>query len=270
MSARTFRIARWPASASRSRAPPARVARWLSASTRCRRPVYLRDVVRPAVTEETRASGRDPEQQINLITSVFIVTSQTESERTTAAELRAPADRLLCLDTDLQARFSRITGFEAPGKELRAAPPAPAASPFSDTGPRRAAQSASPSTPSPPAWATPSARATQTTSSSTSTRTQRSRPTTQAERPRGARRPDQIRLTDRTWRRGFIEKVFKLKLPVPGPRRTGCLTRRLLIASHSSPRRSALTGTAAGPMGKGRISTTPTVRASRWRPMSST
>jgi probable F420-dependent oxidoreductase len=81
-------------------------------------PGYLRDVVRPAVAEGARAAGRDP-AAVDLITSAFIVTGETESERT-AAESYARQQIAFYASTPTYRPFLAYHGFEALGKELSA------------------------------------------------------------------------------------------------------------------------------------------------------
>ena len=79
-------------------------------------PGYLRDVVRPAVAEGARSAGRDP-AAVDLITSVFIVTGETGSERA-AAESYARQQIAFYASTPSYRPFLAYHGFEALGKEL--------------------------------------------------------------------------------------------------------------------------------------------------------
>jgi len=81
-------------------------------------PGYLRDVVRPAVAEGARSAGRDP-AAVDLITSVFIVTGATESERA-KAESHAREQIAFYASTPSYRPFLAYHGFEALGKELSA------------------------------------------------------------------------------------------------------------------------------------------------------
>jgi probable F420-dependent oxidoreductase len=81
-------------------------------------PGYVRDVVRPAVAEGARAAGRDP-AAVELITSVFIVTGATESERA-QAESYAREQIAFYASTPTYRPFLAYHGFEALGKELSA------------------------------------------------------------------------------------------------------------------------------------------------------
>jgi probable F420-dependent oxidoreductase len=79
---------------------------------------YVRDVVRPAIAEGARAAGRDP-AAVDLITSVFIVTGETECER---AEAESYARRQIAFyaSTPTYRPFLAYHGFEALGRELSA------------------------------------------------------------------------------------------------------------------------------------------------------
>ena len=79
-------------------------------------PGYLRDVVRPAVVEGARATGRDP-AAVDLITPVFIVTGETEGERA-MAESYARQQIAFYASTPTYRPFLAYHGFEALGKEL--------------------------------------------------------------------------------------------------------------------------------------------------------
>jgi probable F420-dependent oxidoreductase len=79
-------------------------------------PGYLRDVVRPAVAQGARAMGRDP-AAVDLITSVFIVTGETESERS-EAESYARQQIAFYATTPTYRPFLAYHGFEARGREL--------------------------------------------------------------------------------------------------------------------------------------------------------
>ncbi len=79
-------------------------------------PGYLRDVVRPAIAAGARAAGRDP-AKVDLITSVFIVTGETESERA-AAESYARQQIAFYASTPTYRPFLAYHGLEALGQEL--------------------------------------------------------------------------------------------------------------------------------------------------------
>jgi probable F420-dependent oxidoreductase len=79
-------------------------------------PGYLRDVVRPAVAEGARAAGRDP-AGVDLITSVIIVSGETEAERA-AAERYARQQIAFYASTPTYRPFLAYHGFETLGKEL--------------------------------------------------------------------------------------------------------------------------------------------------------
>jgi probable F420-dependent oxidoreductase len=79
-------------------------------------PGYLRDVVRPAIAEGARAAGRDP-AAIELISPVFVVTGESESERA-AAESHARQQIAFYASTPTYRPFLAYHGFEALGKEL--------------------------------------------------------------------------------------------------------------------------------------------------------
>ena len=79
-------------------------------------PGYLRDVVRPAIAAGARAAGRDP-AKVDLITSVFIVTGETESERG-AAESYARQQIAFYASTPTYRPFLAYHGLEALGREL--------------------------------------------------------------------------------------------------------------------------------------------------------
>jgi probable F420-dependent oxidoreductase len=81
-------------------------------------PGYVRDVVRPALAEGARGAGRDP-GDVDLITSVFIVTGQTQAERT-EAERAAREQIAFYSSTPSYRRFLEYHGFEALGRELSA------------------------------------------------------------------------------------------------------------------------------------------------------
>jgi probable F420-dependent oxidoreductase len=79
-------------------------------------PGYLRDVVRPAIVEGARATGRDP-AKVDLIASVFIVTGETAGER---AEAESETRRQIAFyaSTPSYRPFLAYHSFEALGKEL--------------------------------------------------------------------------------------------------------------------------------------------------------
>jgi probable F420-dependent oxidoreductase len=79
-------------------------------------PGYLRDVVRPAIAAGARAAGRDP-AGVELITSVLIVTGNSEAER---AETESYARQQIAFyaSTPTYRPFLAYHGFEALGKEL--------------------------------------------------------------------------------------------------------------------------------------------------------
>jgi probable F420-dependent oxidoreductase len=81
-------------------------------------PGYLRDVVRPAIVDGARATGRDP-AKVDLIASVFIVTGETEGER---AQAESDARRQIAFyaSTPSYRPFLAYHAFEALGKELSA------------------------------------------------------------------------------------------------------------------------------------------------------
>jgi probable F420-dependent oxidoreductase len=79
-------------------------------------PGYLRDVVRPAVAEGARSAGRDP-AAVDFITSVFIITGETEGERA-AVESYARQQIAFYASTPSYRPFLAYHGFEALGKEL--------------------------------------------------------------------------------------------------------------------------------------------------------
>lgn len=79
-------------------------------------PGYLRDVVRPAVAEGARAAGRDP-AAVDLITSVLIVTGETEGERA-QAESYARQQIAFYASTPTYRPFLAYHGFEALGEKL--------------------------------------------------------------------------------------------------------------------------------------------------------
>ena len=79
---------------------------------------YVRDVVRPAIAAGARAAGRDP-AQVELITSVFLVTGDSEVERG-AAELYARQQIAFYATTPTYAPFLAYHGFEGLGDELKA------------------------------------------------------------------------------------------------------------------------------------------------------
>jgi len=81
-------------------------------------PGYLRDVVRPAIAAGARAAGRDP-AAIELITSVFLVTGESEAERA-AAEHDARQQIAFYATTPTYAPFLAYHGFEGLGDELKA------------------------------------------------------------------------------------------------------------------------------------------------------
>ena len=79
-------------------------------------PGYLRDVVRPAVVEGARATGRDP-AKVDLIAAVFIVTGDTADER---AQAESDARRQIAFyaSTPSYRPFLAYHACEALGKEL--------------------------------------------------------------------------------------------------------------------------------------------------------
>lgn len=79
-------------------------------------PGYLRDVVRPAIAAGARSAGRDP-TAVDLITSVFIVTGATETERA-AAESYARQQIAFYASTPTYRPFLAYHGLEALGQEL--------------------------------------------------------------------------------------------------------------------------------------------------------
>jgi probable F420-dependent oxidoreductase len=79
-------------------------------------PGYLRDVVRPAIAAGARAAGRDP-AGVELITSVLIVTGDSEAERA-EAESQARQQIAFYASTPTYRPFLAYHGFEALGKEL--------------------------------------------------------------------------------------------------------------------------------------------------------
>jgi probable F420-dependent oxidoreductase len=79
-------------------------------------PGYLRDVVRPALAEGARAAGRDP-AKMDLITSVLIVTGESEVERG-AAERYARQQIAFYASTPSYRPFLAYHGCEALGREL--------------------------------------------------------------------------------------------------------------------------------------------------------
>jgi probable F420-dependent oxidoreductase len=79
-------------------------------------PGYVRDIVRPAIAEGARSAGRDP-TQVGLITSVFIVTGDSEVERG-AAERYARQQIAFYASTPSYRPFLAYHGFEALGREL--------------------------------------------------------------------------------------------------------------------------------------------------------
>jgi probable F420-dependent oxidoreductase len=81
-------------------------------------PGYLRDAVRPAIALGARAAGRDP-AQVELIASVFIVTGDTEAERS-AAESEARRQIAFYASTPTYRPFLTYHGLEALGHELSA------------------------------------------------------------------------------------------------------------------------------------------------------
>lgn len=80
-------------------------------------PGYLRDVVRPAIAEGAKAAGRDP-AAVDLITSVFLVTGDTEAERA-AAEQYARQQIAFYATTPTYAPFLAYHGLEDLRGELR-------------------------------------------------------------------------------------------------------------------------------------------------------
>jgi probable F420-dependent oxidoreductase len=81
-------------------------------------PGSLRDVMRPAIAEGARAAGRDP-AEVDLITSVFLITGASEVERG-AAELYARQQIAFYATTPTYAPFLAYHGFEGLGDELKA------------------------------------------------------------------------------------------------------------------------------------------------------
>jgi probable F420-dependent oxidoreductase len=81
-------------------------------------PGYVRDVVRPAIAEGARAAGRDP-AQVDLIASIFVVTGESEAERS-AAESEARRQIAFYASTPTYRPFLAYHGFEALGQELSA------------------------------------------------------------------------------------------------------------------------------------------------------
>ena len=79
-------------------------------------PGYLRDVVRPAVAEGARGAGRDA-AAVELITSVLIVTGETEDERA-QAESYARQQIAFYASTPTYRPFLAYHGFEALGEKL--------------------------------------------------------------------------------------------------------------------------------------------------------
>jgi probable F420-dependent oxidoreductase len=79
-------------------------------------PGYLRDVVRPAIVEGARATGRDP-PKVDLIASVFIVTGETSGDRA-QAERDARRQIAFYASTPSYRPFLAYHSFEALGKEL--------------------------------------------------------------------------------------------------------------------------------------------------------
>jgi probable F420-dependent oxidoreductase len=79
-------------------------------------PGYIRDVVRPAIAEGARAAGRDP-AGVALITSVFLITGDTEAERA-GAERFAREQIAFYASTPSYRPFLAYHGLEALGKEL--------------------------------------------------------------------------------------------------------------------------------------------------------
>jgi probable F420-dependent oxidoreductase len=79
-------------------------------------PGYVADVVRPAIAEGARAAGREA-AKVDLIASVFIVTGDTERERT-AAERHARQQIAFYASTPTYRPFLAYHGFEALGQEL--------------------------------------------------------------------------------------------------------------------------------------------------------
>ncbi len=79
-------------------------------------PGYLRDVVRPAIAEGARAAGRDP-AAVELITSVFLITGDTQAERA-EAETFARQQIAFYASTPSYRPFLAYHGLEALGKEL--------------------------------------------------------------------------------------------------------------------------------------------------------
>jgi probable F420-dependent oxidoreductase len=79
-------------------------------------PGYLREVVKPAIAEGARAAGRDP-AAVQLITSVFVITGDTEQERA-EAEAFARQQIAFYASTPSYRPFLAYHGLEALGKEL--------------------------------------------------------------------------------------------------------------------------------------------------------
>jgi probable F420-dependent oxidoreductase len=77
---------------------------------------YLRDVVRPAIAEGARGARRDP-AEIDLITSVLIVTGESDAERA-AAERYARQQIAFYASTPSYRPFLAYHGFEALGRAL--------------------------------------------------------------------------------------------------------------------------------------------------------
>ena len=79
-------------------------------------PGYLRDVVRPAVVDGARATGRDP-TKVDLIASVFIVTGDTEGQRA-QAERDTRRQIAFYASTPSYRSFLAYHACEALGQEL--------------------------------------------------------------------------------------------------------------------------------------------------------
>ncbi|MEM7021655.1 MAG: TIGR03617 family F420-dependent LLM class oxidoreductase [Pseudomonadota bacterium] len=81
-------------------------------------PDYLRDVVRPAIAAGAQAAGRDP-ADVQLITSVMIITGETEEERS-AAERYARGQISFYATTPTYRPFLAYHGVDALADELKA------------------------------------------------------------------------------------------------------------------------------------------------------
>jgi len=80
-------------------------------------PGYLRDVVRPAIAAGAKAAGREP-ADVDLITSVFLITGASEAERA-AAERYARQQIAFYATTPTYEPFLVYHGFEGLRAELR-------------------------------------------------------------------------------------------------------------------------------------------------------